>query len=100
MEQRKAIIAASVELDVPVELHTSHLDKNSLPIGGYETCLHTKLSTETFLAVYEMQKYTDIRLILPYLNGVATAGTENRMDKVQTLQLEGYRKFDYVAAGF
>lgn len=43
-----------------------------------------------------MQKYTDIRVILPYLNGVATAGTENRMDKVQTLQLEGYRKFDHM----
>ena len=36
----------------------------------------------------------DIRVILPQLSGVAAAGTENRMDKVHTLQLEGYRTFD------
>ena len=27
---------------------------------------------------------------------MAAAGTENRMDKVHTLQLEGYRKFDFM----
>ena len=30
------------------------------------------------------------------LSGVAAAGTENRMGKVHTLQLEGYRKFDFM----
>ena len=38
----------------------------------------------------------DVRVILPQLSGVAAAGTENRMDKVHTLQLEGYRKFDFI----
>ena len=49
-----------------VSLKKGTLAKNSLPIGGYETRLHTKLSTETFLAMYESQKYTDICVILPH----------------------------------
>ena len=71
-------------------------DKNSLSIGGYETRPQTKLFTETFLATDETEKYTDICVILPHLGGVAAAGTENRMDKIHTLQLEGYRKFDFM----
>ena len=35
-------------------------------------------------------------VILPQLSGVAAAGPENRMDKVHTLQLEGYRKFNFM----
>ena len=57
---------------------------------------HTKISTETFLATDETEKYTDVRIILAQLSGMAAAGTENRMDKVHTLQLEGYRKFDFM----
>ena len=44
----------------------------------------------------ETEKYTDVRVILPQLSGVAAAGTENRMDRVHTLQLEGYRKFNFM----
>ena len=38
----------------------------------------------------------DVRVIVPQLSSVAAAGTENRMGKVHTLQLEGYRKFDFM----
>ena len=50
----------------------------------------------------ETEKYMDIRVILVqlslylWLNGGTAAGTENRKDKVHTLQLEGYRKFDFM----
>ena len=52
--------------------------------------------TETLLATDETEKYTDVRVILPQLSGVEAAVTENRMDKVHTLQVEGYRKFDFM----
>ena len=51
---------------------------------------------ETLLATDETEKYTDVRVILPQLSGLAAAGTGNRMDKVHTLQLEGYRKFNFM----
>ena len=38
----------------------------------------------------------DVRVLLPQLSGVAAAGTENRMGKVHTLQLEGYSKFNFM----
>ena len=44
----------------------------------------------------ETEKYTDVRVILPQLSDVAAAGKGNRMDKVHTLQLEGYKKFDFM----
>ena len=65
-------------------------------VGGYETRPHTKIFTETLIATDETEKYTDVRVIVPQLSGVAAAGTGNRMDKVHTLQLEGYRKFDFM----
>ena len=37
-----------------------------------------------------------VSLHLMQLSGVAAAETENKMDKVYTLQLEGYRKFDFM----
>ena len=43
-----------------------------------------------------MEKYTDVRVILAELSGGTAAGTENRRAKVHTLQLEGYRKFDFM----
>ena len=49
-----------------------------------------------------MEKYTDIRVILVqlslclWLSGSTAAVTENRKDKVHTLQLEGYMKFDFM----
>ena len=54
-------------------------------IGGYETCPHAKIFTETVIATDETEKYTDIRVILPQLSGVVAAGTRNRMDKVHTV---------------
>ena len=42
-----------------------------------------------------MEKYRDVCVILAQLNGGTAAGTENR-NKVHTLQLEGYRKFDFM----
>ena len=39
------------------------------------------------IAANETEKYTDIRVILPQLSGGTAAGTENRRDKVHTLQL-------------
>ena len=50
-------------------------------------------STAHFIATDETEKYTDVRVILVQLSGGTAAGTENRRDKVHTLQLEGYRKF-------
>ena len=44
----------------------------------------------------ETEKYTDVRVILAQLSGGTAAGTENRRDKVHTLQLKGYRKFDFM----
>ena len=44
----------------------------------------------------------DIRVILAqlslclWLSGGTAAGTETRKDKVHTLQLEGYREFDFM----
>ena len=51
---------------------------------------------ETFLATDETEKYTDVRVILAQLSGGTAAGTENRRDKVHTLLLKGYRKFDFM----
>ena len=51
---------------------------------------------ETSLATDETEKYTDVRVILAQLSGGTAAGTENRRDKVHTLQLKGYRKFDFI----
>ena len=55
-----------------------------------------RILTETFIATDETEKYTDVRVILAQLSGGTAAGTENRRDKVHTLQLEGYRKFDFM----
>ena len=49
-----------------------------------------RILTETFIATDKTGKYTDIRVILAELSGGTAAGTENRRDKVHTLQLEGY----------
>ena len=51
---------------------------------------------ESIITANETEKYTDIRVILAQLSGGPAAGTENRRDKVHTLQLEGYRKFDFM----
>ena len=55
-----------------------------------------RILTETFIATDETEKYTDVRVILAQLSGGTVAGRENRRDKVYTLQLEGYRKFDFM----
>ena len=52
--------------------------------------------TKTFLATDEMEKYMDVRVILAQLSSGTAAGIRNRRDKVHTLQLEGYRKFDFM----
>ena len=44
----------------------------------------------------DTEKYTDIRVILAELSSGMADGTENRRNKVHTLQLEGYRKFDFM----
>ena len=44
----------------------------------------------------DTEKYTDVRVVLPQLSGVVAAGIENRMEKVHTLQLEGYSKFNFM----
>ena len=51
---------------------------------------------ETFLATDETEKCVNICVFWPQLSSVAVAGTENRMDEVHSLQLEGYRKFDFM----
>ena len=51
---------------------------------------------EAIIPADETEKYTDIRVILAQLSGGPAAGTENRRDKVHTLQLKGYRKFDFM----
>ena len=58
--------------------------------------LHTNILTKTFLATDEMEKYTDVCVILAQLSSGTAAGIRNRRDKVHTLQLEGYRKFDFM----
>ena len=53
---------------------------------------HTLFQREAIIAADEMEKYTDIRVNLAqlslclWLSGGTPAGTENRKDKVHTLQ--------------
>ena len=63
---------------------------------GCETFPHTLFQREAIIPANETEKYTDIRVILAQLSGGPAAGTENRRDKVHTLQLKGYRKFDFM----
>ena len=63
---------------------------------------HILFQREAIIPADETDKYTGIHVILAqlslclWLNGGTAAGTENRKDKVHTLQLEGYRKFDFM----
>ena len=49
------------------------------------------------MPIDKTEKYTDVHVILAQLSsaGGMAAGTERR-DKVHTLQLKGYRKFDFM----
>ena len=53
----------------------------------------TWMETYPHTAMDETEKYTNVCVILAQLRGVMAAGTENRRDKVHTLQLEGCRSF-------
>ena len=76
-------------------IHTHVRNEVTLVCGSLRLA-PTKIFTETFLATDETKKYTDVRVILPQLSGGTAAVTENRRDKVHTLQLKGYRKFDFM----
>ena len=67
---------------------------------GCETFPHTLFQREAIIAADETEKYTDIRVILAQLSLClwlrGSTAAENRKDKVHTLRLEGYRKFDFM----